>query len=488
MNREDISSLLATSPALQMLKLRNKWVLPFLFAVYKEDKNAGAVIQEERLMSLLKETLINQQTDLEELEEAKINFGEDEDTQCRKYILSWVQKRILQDFPDAEGNIQYQLSAHTEKVFQWMLTLQQRQFVGTESRFKLLFNSLRDMVENTEDDRLKKLEILKDKKAEIEKEIKALELGVQVMRYNDEQVQERLELFTRLCYDLISDFREVEDNFKQIHRVIVEQHTKAENNKGAILGIAFEAYDTLRNSQQGKSFYSFWDFLSSRVGQDNWKKLTDELIALLESREISADINFLREAKFLLMQQGRIVYDANDRMADKLSRIITEKEIARHRRLRQQINSIKDLAFTLMDEDDVPCGISTDLPVEIKMVMDRKLQSQQKNAVSVLKQPVDAETSVLDLERLAGLLNTSFVDRKKLWQNVEKVLAKKQTATLKEIVDEIPLENGLAEVVGYFGFLKDKSTKVQVLNTVELIALNNEQTKFVEVPFLLFSK
>lgn len=488
MNREDISSLLATSPALQMLKLRNKWVLPFLFAVYKEDKNAGAVIQEERLMSLLKETLINQQTDLEELEEAKINFGEDEDTQCRKYILSWVQKRILQDFPDAEGNIQYQLSAHTEKVFQWMLTLQQRQFVGTESRFKLLFNSLRDMVENTEDDRLKKLEILKDKKAEIEKEIKALELGVQVMRYNDEQVQERLELFTRLCYDLISDFREVEDNFKQIHRVIVEQHTKAENNKGAILGIAFEAYDTLRNSQQGKSFYSFWDFLSSRVGQDNWKKLTDELIALLESREISADINFLREAKFLLMQQGRIVYDANDRMADKLSRIITEKEIARHRRLRQQINSIKDLAFTLMDEDDVPCGISTDLPVEIKMVMDRKLQSQQKKAVSVLKQPVDAETSVLDLERLAGLLNTSFVDRKKLWQNVEKVLAKKQTATLKEIVDEIPLENGLAEVVGYFGFLKDKSTKVQVLNTVELIALNNEQTKFVEVPFLLFSK
>lgn len=488
MNREDISSLLATSPALQMLRLRNKWVLPFLFAVYKEDKNAGAVIQEERLMSLLKETLINQQTDLEELEEAKINFGEDEDTQCRKYILSWVQKRILQDFPDAEGNIQYQLSAHTEKVFQWMLTLQQRQFVGTESRFKLLFNSLRDMVENTEDDRLKKLEILKDKKAEIEKEIKALELGVQVMRYNDEQVQERLELFTRLCYDLISDFREVEDNFKQIHRVIVEQHTKAEHNKGAILGIAFEAYDALRNSQQGKSFYSFWDFLSSRVGQDNWKKLTDELIALLESREISADINFLREAKFLLMQQGRIVYDANDRMADKLSRIITEKEIARHRRLRQQINSIKDLAFTLMDEDDVPCGISTDVPVEIKMVMDRKLQSQQKKAVSVLKQPVDAETSVLDLERLAGLLNTSFVDRKKLWQNVEKVLAKKQTATLKEIVDEIPLENGLAEVVGYFGFLKDKSTKVQVLNTVELIALNNEQTKFVEVPFLLFSK
>lgn len=489
MNSDDISSLYATSPALQMLRLKNAgWVLPFLYSVYKEHNNAGNVIQEDRLINLLKETLVNQKENVEDLEEAKINFGESEDIKSRKYILNWVQKRILQDFPDADGNIQYQLSSYAEKVFQWMLTLQQRQFVGTESRFKLLFNSLRDMVENTEDDRARKLEILKNKKAEIEKEIKALELGVQVVRYNNEQVQERLELFTRLCYDLISDFREVEDNFKQIHRVIVEQHTKAEHNKGAILGIAFEAYDALRNSQQGRSFYSFWDFLSSRLGQEDWKKLTDELIALLESREIDVNVNFLRDAKFLLMQQGRVVYDANDRMAEKLSRIITEKEIARHRRLRQQINSIKDLVFTLMGDEDVPCGISIDIPVEIKMVMDRKIQYQQKKNVPVLKQPAEAENSIFDLDRLQGLLNTSFVDRKKLWQNVEKVLSRKQTATLKEIVEEIPLENGLAEVVGYFGFLKDKFGKVQVLNTVELIALNHEQTKFVEVPYLLFSK
>jgi hypothetical protein len=488
MNAEDISNLFATSPALQILRLRNAvWILPFLYTVFKEQTNT--VIQEERLVQLLKETLDSQQNIDEDWEEAKISFGEDEDSRSRKHIINWVQKRILQDFPDTDGNIQYQLSAYTEKIFQWMLTLQQRQFVGTESRFKLLFTSLRDMVENSEDDRVKRLEILKNKKAEIEKEIKALELGVQVMRYNDEQVQERLELFTRLCYELISDFREVEDNFKQIHRVIVEQHTKAENNKGAILGIAFEAYDALRNSQQGRSFYSFWDFLSSRVGQEDWKKLTEELINLLESREINADTNFLREAKFLLLRQGRIVYDANDRMADKLSRIITEKEIARHRRLRQQINSIKDLAFTLMEDEDIPCGITIDLPAEVKMVMDRKLQLNQKKTEQVLKQPVEAEKHVLDAERLAGFLNSSFVDRKKLWQNVEHVLAKKQTATLKEIVDEMPLENGLAEVVGYFGFLKDKPSKVQVINnTTEHIALNLEQTKFVEVPYLLFSK
>src|SRR4051812_17609020 len=249
MNKKDLHGLISTSPAIQMLRLRNaNWILPFLYNIFKEENMFS--IPETRLVVLLAEELGSHEEVEEDLEEAKITFGEDEESRSRKYILSWVQKRILQDLPDAEGNTQYQLSAHTEKVFQWMQNLQLRQHVGTESRFKLLFNSLRDIVENTEDDRTKRLEILKNKKSEIEKEIKAIEMGRGPERYSNAQVQERLELFTRLCYELISDFREVEDNFKNIHRSIVEQHTKAEQNKGAIPGFAFDAYDTLRNSNQ----------------------------------------------------------------------------------------------------------------------------------------------------------------------------------------------------------------------------------------------
>ncbi len=125
------------------------------------------------MIQVLAETLSSYADGTEDLDEARIEFGEDEESRSRKYLLSWVQKRILQDFRDADGNTQYQLSAYTEKVFQWMQTLQLRQFVGTESRFKLLFSSLRDVVENTENDKTKKLEILKNKRAEIDKENKS---------------------------------------------------------------------------------------------------------------------------------------------------------------------------------------------------------------------------------------------------------------------------------------------------------------------------
>jgi hypothetical protein len=487
MKHEELSFLLTSSPAIQMLRQRSaRWMLPFLYQVFKEENRF--IIAEHELIRLLTETLSLQEDGAEDYEEAKIVFGEDEETRSRKYILNWVQKRILQDFQDAEGNIQYQLSAHTEKVFQWLLSLQVRNHVGTESRFKLLFNSLRDIVEKTEDDRGRRLQLLKDRRAEIDKEIKALEHGVAPDNYTNAQVTERLELFTRLCYELISDFREVEDNFRQIHRNIVEQHTKAEQNKGAIVGYAFEAYDALRGSPQGKSFYAFWDFLISRAGQQEWSALTEQLLELLRDRGIEADENFLQNIKSLLLEQGKAVYEANDKMAEKLSRIIAEKEIARHKRLRQQISNIKELFFGLMDEE-VPICLPVEEGADIRMVMERRLQLEQKKITAQVKQPVAAAEKIADPERFSRMINTAHVDRKKLWQKVEEVLKKKKTATLKEIVEQQPLENGLAEVVSYYSFLRDKASRVQVIESAtEHIPLNETNSKFVEVPYLLFSK
>lgn len=488
MDKENLMFLYLNSPALQMLRLRNaNWILPFLYEVFKEDGRFS--ITESQLQQGLAEVLRNQETGIEDLEEAKINFGENEESRSRKYLLNWVQKRILQDYVDDQGNTNYQLSAYTEKVFQWMQTLQLKQHVGTESRFKLLFNSLRDIVENSEDDKAKKLEILKNRRAEIDKEIKAIELGINPVRYDDAQIQERLELFMRLCYELISDFREVEDNFKQIHRSIVEQHTKEQANKGAIIGFAFEAYDALRTSNQGKSFYAFWDFLISRAGQEEWKELTMQLVELIQDRNIESDIQFLHDAKSILLQQGKNVYEANDRMAEKLSRIITEREITRHRRLRNQINAIKESVFELLEYDDIPCGIEIDERADIRMVMEKKLALESKQTITTINQPVENIEKIADIERFSKLLNTSHINKKRLWEKVEQVLMKRETATLKEVLELSPLDHGLAEIIAYYDFIKEKSVRVQVItSTSELIPLNEQKTKYIEVPYLLFGK
>jgi Protein of unknown function (DUF3375) len=487
MTPDDIARLVQYAHPLQILRMRSAgWVLPFLYAVFKEERQM--VVEESRLLQRLAEALTEHTEASEDYEDARIDFGEDEHARSRKYVQNWVQRRILQDIQDANGQIRYQLSAHAEKVFQWLQSLQTRAFVGTESRFRLLVESLRDVVEHSDDDRTRRLEILKDRRAAIDREIKALELGV-MDRYNNAQVQERLELFTRLCYELVSDFREVEDNFKQIHRSIVEQHTRAEQDKGTIVGFAFEAYDSLRGSNQGRSFYAFWDFLISRTGQEDWQRLTEQLISLLQDREVDFDRSFLCNVKSMLLEQGRNVYEANDRMAEKLSRIITEKEISRHRRLRRQISGIKELVFSLIEEEDVPCGITLTEPVPVRMMMERRVTLEERKPPPELRQPVTAEQRIADLERFNRLLHGAHVDRKILWKKVEGVLAQRQTATLKEIVETAGLEHGLSEVVAYFGFLRDRKRQVQVIEaSTEHVQIDQEGRRFVEVPYLLFSR
>jgi len=484
----DISYLLQSAPSVQIIRMRNAhWVIPFLFNAFKTENILS--IPEPSLINLLAEELRNHSEGTEDLEEARIEFGEDEESRARKYLLNWVQRRLLQDFPDSGSVTQYQLSAHTEKLFQWLQSLEKRQFVGTESRFKFLFQTLREMVEYTEDNATRRLEELKNRRAEIDKEIKRIEMGFKPEIYTNAQIRERMEWFTRLSHELLSDFREVEDNFKHIHRHIVEQHTKAEIHKGAIVGFAFEAYDALRKSDQGKSFYAFWDFLVSRAGQEEWRQLTDQLLQLLQDRSIDSDAGFVQNIKSLLLQQGRSVYDSNDRMAEKLSRIITEKEIARHRRLRQQIGSIKELIFQFMDDSPPPCGLQLEEPAPIKMSMERKLNLTEKQSAGVVKQPANAKEKIEDLLRFNRLLNTTHIDKKKLWDNVEKALRKKTTATLSEIIETTGLEHGMAEVISYFSFLREKASRVQAMQEItELIPLDEGRTRFIEVPYLLFSR
>jgi hypothetical protein len=68
-------------------------------------------------------------------------------------------------------------------------------------------------------------------------------------------------------------------------------------------------------------------------------------------------------------------------------------------------------------------------------------------------------------------------------------LKEKQTATLKEIIESQSVEHGVAEIVSYFSFLRDKPKQVQVVNEItEHIPVNAAATKFIEVPYLLFSK
>ena len=100
--------------------------------------------------------------------------------------------------------------------------MKKEDYIGTESKFKTLFSQLKELVEYSNEDREKRLELLRTKKMEIEHQIQRLEMGEEVEVYEDYQIEPRYNSLNKLAKELLSDFKEVEASCKLSDGLIVQ--------------------------------------------------------------------------------------------------------------------------------------------------------------------------------------------------------------------------------------------------------------------------
>ena len=118
----------------------------------------------------------------------------------------WIRRIYI----DGSDEPSYDLTPATEKTIGWLATLISRQFVGTESRLMTLFELLRQISEGTDDDP-------ESRRQEIDAQIAAIDDG-HLPLLDKTSIRDRFQQFTSLARELLSDFREVEDNFRQLDR------------------------------------------------------------------------------------------------------------------------------------------------------------------------------------------------------------------------------------------------------------------------------
>ena len=101
---------------------------------------------------------------------------------------------------------------------------------------------------------------------------------------NSTQIKEKFFWVNNEARKLLSDFRQVEQNFKDITHSIKEKQLKEALIKGMIVGFVLDADDSLKDSDQGKSFYAFWKFLMSPSKQEELKYLIERVYDLPDIR------------------------------------------------------------------------------------------------------------------------------------------------------------------------------------------------------------
>lgn len=467
-----------------MLRARSSGIIiEFLTKVFGD----VTVVSHENIHNLLAEYLNNHGVDVDE--ESDIHFTDTYEEKAAKFIRKWTDNGYLTNYRNEDGEIYYELSSHSSKVIDWLAGLKQEEYIGTESKFKSIIGQLKELVEYTNEDREKRLQLLEDKKMEIEHQIQQLQMGENVKVFEEYEIVPRFQQINKLAKELLTDFKDVDDNFKTIIKEIYQKQIDPSLNKGGILQYTFDALDELKSSSQGKSFYAFWEFLLAREMQLELDTLITELFQTLKGKDIDSGDNFLQNMVEYLYESGRKVYQTNDKMAEKLSRIIRENEMSRADTANRIVQEIKNKFIEISKKGQKPNDISltVDDGLEISIPFDRKITFEQGENTEYLFKPEDNILSIEEFGELGKVLGNVYIDRKVLEKNILEAMKGRSQVTLSDVIELYPLKHGLPELFAYFATLSRFPHKSVNEVKSQAIVFDHENNKRIRIPEIIIS-
>ena len=483
LNQANILEILNSSPSIALLRARHcNIILEFFTGIFGDD----TAISHENIHSQLADFLNNH--GIEEDDENEILFSDTYEEKAAKYIKRWTDSGFLTNYRNEDGEIYYELSSHSSKVIDWLSGLKQEDYIGTESKFKSIITQLKELVEFTNEDREKRLQLLEDKKLEIEQQIQQLQMGNEVKVFEEYEIVPRFQQINKQAKELLTDFKDVDDNFKAIIKEIYQKQIDQTMNKGGILQYTFDALDELKSSSQGKSFYAFWEFLLARDMQSELDTLISELFQMLRNKNINSGDTFLQNMVEYLYESGRKVYQTNDKMADKLSRIIRENEMTQSDIAKRIVQEIKNTLIEISKKSQKPdISLTVGDGMEISIPFDRKITYEQNEDSEYTFNPEFGTLSLDEFGELGKVFGNVYIDRKVLEKNIREAMKDKSQVTLLDVVEQYPLKQGLPELFAYFGALKQFPHKSVNEYKHQAIVFDYENNKQILIPEIIIS-
>ncbi len=484
MTFEALSLQFKTARPLILLRAKNApFMLSFFYKIFQEGHIT--TITNTELKNKLEGYLEDLEYEENDEELTGTSLFDDYSLKATQYIEKWSNAGFLSKYPDDTGEDLHELTFDTKKVFNWIADLDKRDFVGTNSRFRDIFFKLKQMIEQTTENVELRIQELEKKKFEIENEINLLKQGKKPSLFDDTEIKEQFYDLNKMARELLSDFTEVEQNFEQIRKEIQRKYTEKDVVKGSLLVYALNALDEIEGKDQGKSFKAFWEFLMDEKKQEQFSELTELLYKLLKDRGIDYNNDrFLKNLKRYLHASGKKVIDSNRKLSEKISRVLSEKNLLERRRAMELIGEIRQLAYSLVDQRLKNDEFITVEDEPLINLVDRWELGSEKDDLLAVQFPDGLGGQISSEVDLKFLFEQTATDKKKLLQRINSMLEGKTQVSLKEIVDYYGLENGLSELVGYFSIASSSYHHIILETTIESIWVDGRK---INVPMILYT-
>ena len=480
MHHDEILSSLRQSATIKLLQSQNApLILSFLYDQFKQKHHI--TLSQAKLTEALTAFL-------EALQES--HPGTYRGTAVT-YLRRWCDDdhRFLRRYYQTESDDPvYELTPDTEQAIAWLEELQKSDFVGTESRFLRIFDLLQEIVTYSTEDVEVRLAQLEKEKAAIQIQIDEIRATGQIEQYSQTQIKERFFEANDVARRLLADFREVEENFRIIARQVQEQQLALESRKGLIVQHVLEADASLKESDQGRSFYTFWEFLISAQRQEALQALLTAVYQIPTLQQIDAtQSSRLRRLKRELIDAAAKIVESNRRLSEQLRKLLDEQNLAEARRVMELATEIKKTAVSLIDNPPKDKNfLWVEATPQIDMPLERPLWKAPTitNYADIKPEEVASDLSVANLE---ALFTQFYVEETRLRRHIATLLEQKPLVTLAEITAVYPITQGLAEIVTYATLATRDGTHQIDESDWEEIKMD-ENGRIIRLPRVIFRK
>jgi hypothetical protein len=326
--------------AIQLLNANNfSMILGFFYEAFKVNKRQA--LKEMEILTLLDDYLYG------------INKGYKEP----KFPKS--AKAYLDDFTHQDSNYLrkyyayesdepvYELMPELEKLLSWLAGLKKQEFVATESKLKIIMTLLKELEFETNLSDEERIESLEKEKLLLDKKINAIKRQ-EDLRFDRRKIKEQFMQIQSTSTELLSDFREIEHNFRSLNQEAKKAIASTQSAKGEVLEKIFEIEEGIRQSNQGESFYAFWDFLMDTEQIEDLNRLLENLYNLEDIQALDPERN-LENLTYNLLNGGEKAHKVLAKLVEQLRRFIDDQVWVENRRILELAYHIEQKALSLKE-------------------------------------------------------------------------------------------------------------------------------------------
>lgn len=421
--------------------------------------------------------------DLEELRAQ----GTDLPQTSQAYIAAWLaegylERRLYTGSPEEE----YELSAAAAEAIQIIQNIAQPHSSVTESRLSIVIAALVRLAEETDTNIERRSERLLSERRRIDKQLDEILQG-KIHVLPDSSAVERIKEILTLAGDLAGDFRRVRHEFDNLNRDLRQQLLESEGPRGDVLRSLFAGMDVIAESEAGRTFSAFWRLLTDPEQAAAFDDALDDIM----SRKFTAQLDMqgrrsLRRLKPELLEHGGLVHEVLQGFARSLKHFVQSREYLEQRRLNQLLKEAQRNALSLKDKVKATEALSYILELtsgELRSYSQWQLYDPSLKASAEPMREGDLPT--IDIDSIGSLVAQSEINFRHLKLHVYDVLGHRRQASIGDVLEEFPAEQGLGSVVGLMVLGRRYGFTSKALETVAWMG-GDRQERRATIPAIYF--